>query len=157
MRNRSIISLLALFALLVFASACNYKKLKEIRATSWNLESVSLRGLRSLEAKLALELDNPATKVTLKDISGILYYNGEPFVNYSVADPLTVDAKSTKTYHCLCILELDESKSILDLLSTLPSLSTENLVTDISATAKVHGFSKSLSFKKVPVKRFMKK
>ncbi|MBQ9184962.1 MAG: hypothetical protein IJ151_03725 [Bacteroidales bacterium] len=155
MRNRVLTAFVALLAMLILATGCNYKKLKDIKATSWSLESVSLRGLRSLEAKLALELDNPATKVTLKDISGILYYNGEPFVKYTM-DPLTVDGKSKKTYQCSCILDLDESKSLLDLLALLPTLSAENMRTDISAKAKVHGFSKSFSFKNVPVKRFIK-
>ena len=148
--------MLAVLALLFAAEGCNYKKFKEIRATSWSLESVALRGLRSLEASLELELENPAGKVTLKDITGILYYNGVPFVNYSV-DPLTVSAKSTQTYHCSCVFELDPGVPILDLLATLPELSSENMTTDISAKAKVKGISKSFTFKNVPVKRFMKK
>ncbi|MDY6277708.1 MAG: LEA type 2 family protein [Bacteroidales bacterium] len=156
MRNRRITAILAALVLLLLASGCNYKKLKEIRATSWSLESVALRGLRSLQANLALELENPSMKVTLKDITGVLYYNGEPFIHYTM-DPITLSAKSTKTYHCSCILELDPSKSIMDVLASLPGLSSENMTTDISAKAKVKGISKSFAFKSVPVKRFMKK
>ena len=115
-----------------------------------------MRGLRSLQANLALDLDNPSMKVTLKDIKGVIYYEGEPFVNYTM-DPITLAAKSTQVYQCTCILELDQSKSILEVLATLPNLSTEKMTTDISAKAKVKGISKSFAFKNVPVKRFMKK
>lgn len=156
MRNRWIIVIVSAIFLLFAANGCNYKKLKEIRATSWSLESVSLRGLRSLQANLALELENPSMKVTLKDIKGVIYYEGEPFINYSM-DPLTLAAKTTQTYHCTCILELDQSKSLMDVLATLPGLDTEKMTTDISAKAKVKGISKSFAFKNVPVKRFMKK
>ena len=156
MRNRKVLFIISALFLLIAVSGCNYKKLKEIRATSWSLESVSLRGLRSLQANLALELDNPSMKVTLKDIKGVIYYEGEPFVNYTM-DPITLAAKSAQVYQCTCLLELDPSKSILDVLATLPNLSTEKMTTDISAKAKVKGISKSFAFKNVPVKRFMKK
>lgn len=156
MRIRIPIIIAAAIILLSATTGCGYKKLKEIKANSWSLESVSLRGLRSLEARLSIELDNPAAKITLDDISGILYHNGEPFVNYTM-EPLAVDAKCIKTYQCTCVLELDPSRSLLELLSVLPTLSPENLTTDISAKAKVHGISKSFSFSKVPVKRFIQK
>ena len=156
MRKGRIIAIISAIFLLFAISGCNYKKLKEIRATSWSLESVSLRGLRSLQANLALELENPSMKVTLKDIKGVIYYEGEPFINYTM-DPLTLAAKCTQIYHCTCILELDQSKSLMDVLTTLPNLSTEKMTTDISARAKVKGISKSFAFKNVPVKRFMKK
>ena len=149
--------MIALVAMILSATGCgNVKKLKQIKATSWSLESVALRGLRALEADLALELDNPSVKVTLKDISGTLYYKGEPFIRYTM-DPLTLKAKSKETYRCSCLLELDPSRSVLEILTALPRLSAEDLTTDIDAKAKVKGFSKSFSFKNVPVKRFMKK
>ena len=145
-----------LVLLIIFSTGCNFNKFKKIRATGWSLESVSLRGLRSLQADLALELENPASKVTLTDIAGILYLSGEPYIHYTV-EPISLSAKCTKTYSCSCTLDLDPSKNILDVLASLPELKTENLTTDISAKANVKGFKKSFSFKNVPVKRFLKK
>ena len=156
MRYKRVISII-FFVMAIFAiTGCNLKKLKEIRATSWSLESVSLRGLRSLQADLALELENPSVKVTLTDITGILYHKGVPYINYRI-DPITIDGKSTKTYNCSCILELDATKSILDVLAALPEFNPSEVTTDISAKAVVSGFKKSFAFNNVPVKRFLKK
>ena len=148
--------LLAAILLMAAGSSCDIKKLKQIKATGWTLESVSLHGLRSLKADLLLELENPAMKVTLTDIQGVIYYDGEPFVHYGI-DPLTLDAKTTRPYSCSCVLVLDTSKSILDVLAILPKMSSDHITTDISAKAKVKGFSKKFSFQNVPIKRFLKK
>ena len=154
--KRLISFIVAAVFIMAAGSSCNVSKLKQIRATGWTLESVSLHGLRSLNADLLLELDNPAMKVTLSNIHGVIYYDNEPFVHYDI-DPLTLDAKCTKSYSCSCVLVLDTSKSILDVLSILPKMSSDHITTDISAKAKVKGFSKSFSFKNVPIKRFLKK
>lgn len=136
---------------------CNFNKLKEIRATGWSVNSVALRGLRSLEANVSIELDNPAMGVTLSDIQGLIYFDGEPFVHYTVNE-LKLEGNCVKTYSSDCSLVLDTSKSILDVLAILPEMSSKHLTTDISAKAKIKaGLTKTFSFKNVPIKRFIGK
>ncbi len=155
-KNIAILILAGIFMLMA-TSSCNFNKLKEIRATGWSVNSVALRGLRSLEANVSIELDNPAMGVTLSDIQGLIYYDGEPFVHYTVNE-LKLDGNCVKTYSSDCSLVLDTSKNILDVLAILPDMSSKHLTTDISAKAKIKtGITKTFSFKNVPIKRLLGK
>ncbi len=158
MRAKNIATLiLAVIFIVTVTGGCNYKKLKEIKATGWSVNSVSLRGLRSLDANVSIELDNPAMGVTLSDIQGLIYFDGEPFVHYTVNE-LKLDAKCVKTYSSDCSLVLDTSKNILDVLAILPEMSSKHLTTDISAKARIKaGLTKTFSFKNVPIKRLLGK
>ena len=52
-------------------------KIKDIKVTSCGVENYSLKGLRSLDAVLAIGIDNPAMAFTVTGLSGILKYMGE--------------------------------------------------------------------------------
>ena len=52
-------------------------KVKEIKVTSCGVESYSMKGLRSLDAVLAIGIDNPAMEFTVNELDGILKYHGE--------------------------------------------------------------------------------
>ena len=155
MPSKKILSVLCLLVTAGIFAGCGVQKLRQLKITSWTIESVSLRGLRSLEAGMTLGIDNPGTKVTLEDISGIIFYKGEEFLHYT-AEPLTLEPRRTAEYPCRCILNIDDSKSILDVLAALPGYSPEFITTDLSAKVRVNGIlSKNVSFKNIPIERLI--
>ena len=72
MRKFAIILLAAITVIL--AGGCS--KMKNVRVTSCKLESVSPSGLRSLDARLGIGIENPGREFTISGI-GAGYTTGE--------------------------------------------------------------------------------
>ena len=73
-----------IFGILIVSLACailsgcsGLSKVKDIKVTSCGLESYSLKGLRSIDAVLAVGIDNPTFAFKVMDVSGTVKYNGE--------------------------------------------------------------------------------
>lgn len=151
MSYRKIITLIVLAILALSLEGCGVKRLKDLKVTSWSLESVSLRGLRGLYAEMSLGIENPGAKITLDDISGTIFYKGEEFLRYTM-EPLTLKARCTEVYSCHCTMDFEKSKSILDILAAINGFSLEYVTTDLDAKVKMNGiFSRKVSFKNIPV------
>ena len=78
-----ILGLAVSLSVLFFGSCSGISKIKDIKVTSCGVESYSLKGLRSIDAVLAIGIDNPAMAFTVTDLSGILKYNGEDVAFYT--------------------------------------------------------------------------
>lgn len=142
-----ILGLAVSLSVLFFGSCSGISKIKDIKVTSCGLESYSLKGLRSIDAVLAIGIDNPAMAFTVTDLSGILKYNGEDVAFYS-ADTVMVDKKSSKVYDLPCSATLSERVNLMQALQIARKGSLEGLTTDIEAKVKLkNGAGKTLRFK----------
>jgi len=145
--------IISLMVIVMMVAGCG--KAKEINLTSCSVESVSLNGLRSVDASLLLGVDNPSVQFTLEDIEGILYYKGKAYINYT-ADTLKVEAKSNKVYPLDCTATLAEGVYIPDLLKAVNEYELKDLTTDIKAKVKLRGgISKELTFRDLPIDDIM--
>lgn len=141
----------------LLASGCSgVSKVKDIKVTSVGVESYSLKGLRSLDAVLALGIDNPTFAFTVTDLSGILKYNGEDFAFYS-ADTINVDKKSVKVYDLPCTATLSEGVGLMQVAQMARKGSLEGFTTDIEAKVKLKGASKTLRFKDLDLQKLAEK
>ena len=72
MKNKAhnIIIVVALLAMTLLSSGC--MKLKQVSVTSVELDSVNPKGFRAAVVNLNVGVHNPATRITLSDISGEL-------------------------------------------------------------------------------------
>ena len=132
---------------------CGVQKLRELKISSWSIESLSLRGLRSLDATMSLGIENPGTKVSLDDISGTIFYKGESLLHYTV-EPLTLKSRCTAEYPCACSISIDPGKSIIDILGAIEGFDPNLVTTDIGAKVKVKGiFTRKVEFKNIPIQR----
>lgn len=142
--------LLFLMAVLSFLSieGCEgVSKIKDIKVTSCGVEKYSLKGLRSLDAVLAIGIDNPAMAFTVTGLSGILKYMGEDVAFYT-ADTVRVDKQSSKVYELPCSATLSENISLMQALQFARKGSLEGFTTDIEAKVKLrNGAGKTLKFK----------
>ncbi|MBQ9820086.1 MAG: hypothetical protein IJM60_07380 [Bacteroidales bacterium] len=147
MDKRSASHLLLLLAVAVAAllpAGCS--KVKDIRLTSFGIESFSPRGFRSADAVLAVGIDNPSFAFTVTDLSGTVKYKGEALGTFT-ADTVSVDRKCVKVYDVPCKAVLSESVSLLRLLSLVGDGNLEGFTADVEARVHLRkGVSKMLRF-----------
>lgn len=144
------------YALLVMAVAmsglCGCAKFKQIRPVSAELEAFTPRGFRAVEAVIALEMDNPASQISLSEIEGVISRSGKVFGRVAV-DPFIMNARSVETYHLNAVLTLDEGVSLFELMSLLKSNVLEEFTVDFHAKASLKsGASKKVAFEGLPLK-----
>jgi len=121
--------------------------------TSCGLESYSLKGLRSIDAVLAVGIDNPALAFNVTDVSGIVKYNGEDFATYT-ADSISVEKKCSKVYDLPCTATLSDGVSLMRLMQIAKKGNLEGFTTDVTATVKLKsGAGKTFRFKNIDLNK----
>lgn len=137
----------------VFLTGCS--KISQIEMKSCSIDSISLEGLRGINATLLLEIDNPALQFTLSDIEGVVYRNGEEYVYYQ-ADPIAVSARTSAVYNLPCSATLAPSVSLMQVLSLVRNFNIEEYTTDIHAKVRLKsGVAKGFTFRDIPIKDLM--
>lgn len=156
-RSRLFMLLVPVVAAVILSGCASLTKVKDIRVTSCGVESYSMKGLRSLDAVLAVGIDNPAMSFTITELNGILKYHGEDFAFFS-ADTVRVDGKSTKVYDLPCTATLKEGVGLLQAMQILGKGSLEGFTTDIEAKVKLRrGAGKTLIFKDMDLQKLAEK
>lgn len=147
-KHLSRILLAVLAAASIALTGCGgVRKVKDIKITSVGVESYSFSGLRSINAVLALGIDNPTFAFTVTDLSGVLKYKGEDFATYS-ADTINVDKKCVKVYDLACSATLSQSVTLMQALQIAKNSSLEGFTTDVEAKVKLrNGAGTTLRFK----------
>ncbi len=148
--KRTISGIFVAFLVCAVLSGCSgLSKVKDIKVTSCGLESYSLKGLRSVDAVLAVGIDNPTFAFKVTDVSGTLKYNGEDFATYT-ADSVSVDKKCSKVYDLPCSATLSEGVSLKRLMQIAKKGSLEGFTTDVTATVRLkNGAGKTFRFKNI--------
>ena len=88
---KSVIVLLG--AAMLTLTGCS--KYKEIRPTSFKLESVSIHGLRSVDLEVSVGVNNPAGQLTISDFSGEVEHSGKVLGKLSLAPLVLMPRKDT--------------------------------------------------------------
>ena len=139
----------ALLACAVLSGCSGLSKVKDIKVTSCGLESYSLKGLRSVDAVLAVGIDNPTFAFKVMDVSGTVKYNGEDFATYT-ADTVSVEKKCSKVYDLPCSATLSDGVSLKQLMQIAKKGSLEGFTTDVTASVKLKsGAGKTFKFKNI--------
>jgi len=149
------ILLSAVAAVIALASLSSCGDPHDIKLQSYNLASLTLNGLRGVDAVLALEIENPSVRIKVSDIGGELRKGDKVIARFN-AEPFTLKARSTNTYSLPCTMTLDENVSLMDILSLVSKGVSDDLKVDISATGKHGPVRKTVERKDVPIKSFVK-
>ncbi len=143
----------ALLACAVLSGCSGLSKVKDIKVTSCGLESYSLKGLRSVDAVLAVGIDNPTFAFKVMDVSGTVKYNGEDFATYT-ADTVSVEKKCSKVYDLPCSATLSDGVSLKQLMQIAKKGDLEGFTTDVTATVKLKsGAGKTFKFKNIDLNK----
>ena len=122
--------------------------------TSFELDSITPKGLRALTVKMSVGVHNPASEITLSEISGEVIISGKVIGNVAMA-PVVLTARKDSTYKVKADVTLAEGVSVLEVLALAKNKSAiENGTANIYAKAKLKGGpSKKIKMEDVPLKR----
>ena len=141
---------IALMVLLLGSCA----KVKQVGVTSFELDSITPKGLRALTVKMSVGVHNPANEITLSEISGEAVVSGKVIGNVAMA-PVVLTARKDSTYKVKADVTLAEGVSVLEVLALAKNKSAiENGTANIYAKAKLKGGpSKKIKMEDVPLKK----
>ena len=131
-------------------------KVKQVGVTSFELDSITPKGLRALTVKMSVGVHNPANEITLSEISGEAVVSGKVIGNVAMA-PVVLTARKDSTYKVKADVTLAEGVSVLEVLALAKNKSAiENGTANIYAKAKLKGGpSKKIKMEDVPLKKLM--
>ena len=129
-------------------------KVKQLGVTSFELDSITPKGLRALTVKMSVGVHNPANEITLSEISGEAVVSGKVIGNVAMA-PVVLTARKDSTYKVKADVTLAEGVSVLEVLALAKNKSAiENGTANIYAKAKLKGGpSKKIKMEDVPLKK----
>ena len=131
-------------------------KVKQVGVTSFELDSVTPRGLRALTLTMSVGVHNPAKEITLSEISGEAVVSGKVIGNVVMA-PVVLTARKDSTYKVKADVTLAEGVSVLEVLALAKDRSAiENGTANVYAKAKLKGGpSKKIKMEDVPLKKLL--
>ena len=145
---------IALFAVMLCLAGC--KKVSDIRMTSVSLDSISPRGLKSLSLDISLGVHNPASEISLSEISGQVLISGKVIGNVAVA-PVILAARTDSTYLVKADVALAEGVSVFEVLAYVKNKDVlEKATVNLYAKVKMKGApAKNVKMEDVPLKKLM--
>ena len=150
------VRLLALLTLAFVTAGCS-NKFKEIAVTSFQVESFSPNGLRSVDAIVSVGVHNPTVAFTLSDLKGTIR-EGESVLAVLDGGPVAVEKKTDQVYRLPCSVTLGENLSLFQVLNLLKNMDFDGCVVDISALVTLsNGLKKTLVYNDIPVRDLLEK
>ena len=150
---KRVITLLLLCMALLSSCAGSFK---DIRMTSYDIVSITPKGLSSVDAVIDLGIDNPAMGFTLTDIKGVARLNNEPCLLIS-ADDMKIEGRSEKEYRLLVHGVLGENFNPFQLLTLLKNTDLSQIKVDASARAELgYGIGKTIEIKDKGLDKLLK-
>ena len=143
--------ILSVCAALIMLSGCG--KIQDIRPTSFELESISPKGLSAAEMNFRIGIHNPVMQISLSEV----VVSGKVIGNVSVS-PFILEAKSDKEYDMKALLALSKGSSILNLIPLLkdPEAQKSAVMNVRFKAALKGGLAKELKWEGIPVEKLMK-
>ena len=153
MKNKAY-RLISIAIMVLILGSC--AKVKQVGVTSFELDSVTPRGLRALTLTMSVGVHNPAKEITLSEISGEAVVSGKVIGNVAMA-PVVLTARKDSTYKVKADVTLAEGVSVLEVLALAKNKSAiENGTANIYAKAKLKGGpSKKIKMEDVPLKKLL--
>ena len=151
MKNKAY-RLISIAIMVLILGSC--AKVKQVGVTSFELDSITPKGLRALTVKMSVGVHNPANEITLSEISGEAVVSGKVIGNVAVA-PVVLTARKDSSYTVKADLTLAEGVSVFEVLALAKDKSAiENGTANIYAKAKLKGGpSKKIKMEDVPLKK----
>ena len=153
MKNKAYRLISIAFMVLLLGSCA---KVKQVDVTSFELDSVTPRGLRALTLTMSVGVHNPVNEITLSEISGEAVVSGKVIGNVAMA-PVVLTARKDSTYKVKADVTLAEGVSVFEVLALAKDRSAiENGTANVYAKAKLKGGpSKKIKMEDVPLKKLL--
>ena len=133
------------------------KNVKDIKVTSVELESVSMKGMKSLDVFIKVGVDNPARQVKISEIEGSLKHSGKVIGNLAM-DPFILGAKTSDIYMLKANVSLAQGAGFKELMLLASPNGLDACTIDFSAKAM---YAKTtpmpIKVKDIPLKELLDK
>ena len=113
-----------------------------------------MKGLRAGEAVLSVRVDNPAGKMTLEELNGVVKHSGKVLGNIAL-DPVTLKPRRTDDYSMNVRFELDKGVGVMYMLTFTDIRKLKECTIDLSARGKAAGVKVKREYKDIPVKNLL--
>jgi len=143
-----------LMACTLVLTGCN-NSFKNIKVTSFEIVSITPRGLSELAATVDIGINNPAISFNVRDIFGTINLDGNPCLDITTGQVL-VDGNKEKIYSIPLRARLCEGFNPLSLLTMLQNQDLNRFTVDISAKVELRsGIGKTFELKGVPMDKLV--
>jgi len=144
-----------LFVLAFFAIAsASCSKINDISITSYKIENISIKSLKSADVTLSLGVHNPTLQFTLKDNHGNLYRDGMLVGTVDVTD-VTVPARTDGVYQMTGTATLADNVGLLKAMAMASNFKPEEYTVDIFTNIVTkHGVKVKVEKIGVPLSQF---
>ncbi len=156
MRTNRIIRVLPFVLAALLACSCGINKYKDIKITSFAVESVTPTGLKGLDAVVELGVDNPAPSFNIMNLEADIFRDSTHLARFG-AENLAVEARCEKVYRIPVSGQIDPSLSLLNLMVLASNFRSEEYRVSVKAKAMIAGIGKELAFDDIPLERLLKK
>ena len=109
-------------------------KVKDIAITSVGVSYIVPTSTRSVDAKLMLGINNPARQFAVRDVSGVIRYQGKDIAHF-VSGGVELEGNAEKVYALPCTVTLADGVSILEVLVIASKGSLTGLTADVDIQA----------------------
>lgn len=153
---KSLLRIACVCLALIAASSCA-KSFQDIKMTSFDIVSLTPRGLSSIDASVEVGVDNPTVQVTLTRMQAIAKMDGVPCL-YIFADDLTLAPYTQQTYRLDLHGTLDEQFNPFYLLTLIQKPDMDSITVDVTFRGTLRsGLSKDFSYIDIPLKDILDK
>ncbi len=122
---------------ILILSGCS-KTYKDIKVTSFEVISITPKGLNQVDALVDVGIYNPIVGFEVTDVLGVLKMDGEPCVNINT-DQLTISGKTEKVYRIPLHGELEPGFNPLSLLKVAQTLDFSGFTADVNGKVSLRG------------------
>ena len=124
---------------------------------SVEVESLNLKGFKSADIYLNVEVDNPAKQVKISEIDGSVKHSGK-VIGKLAMDSFTLAPKSIETYNLKANVSLAQGAGFKDFMLLASPNGLDECLVDISAKAAYgKGAPVPVKMKDVPLKELLDK
>lgn len=147
MKKSLVIIAIAIVAML----SCSCGKVKDFSINSCSVQSVSLNGLKSLDALVALGVTNPTIRFTIKDLDITVKRDGQDFA-YFDAGPVKVAPRRKQTCSVPCTGTIAKGIGLVSVANLARTKNFDGFTVDIDVAIKfLWGLGPTLHFKDISV------
>lgn len=155
MRTRRLIKVFILLLAAMLAGSCGIRKYKDIKITSFAVESITPSGLKSLDAVVEVGIDNPAPAFNIMNLEAEIYRDSVHLAHFS-AENVAVEGRCDRLYKIPVSGEIDPAVTLLNLMLLARNFRSEEYSVSVKAKAMIAGIGKELAFDDIPLERLLK-
>jgi len=155
---KRIIGIIAAVLACIMLSGCSdLRNIKNIRPTSYKIESIVPAGLKSIDFKLTLGIDNPAMYLKIDGATGRICRLGKELGTFSV-EPVALEGHCEGKYLLSGNVSLSSGVSILQIMRLASDFKMEEYTLDLNAPVKLKsGAGKKVKLTDVPISELFNK